>query len=504
MRGIDYTESSYVRFYRKTASFKLLGRAAQCVYMGLRGELDPAGFFRLDGASPAEALAVELGWMAPEDLGFIEAGLNRLIERGWIVYLEDEDALCDPWFWDAEHARKADRLRQRESRARRSQGVRERLELVRGGVGVPAGARQLPLPTPEARTAPIAEPPRPPAAEPAEREATVTPFRGRPAAVAAGAGGTPLADTEEVAVVAAAAAPRPEIAAAVASAIGPLVERWSLPRSIPAPEASSETLAEPAAETPAETSPEPPPIPAPLVLDEGTRYVAAVRGAWLEAGGRLTPLSRSEIDLARSWQTAGMSVGFVSGLIREVSEREAAKGRSISSLLYFRELVEESWRAVLPIRWAPPAADVVPANDAAAEEIAEDIEDDVDAAAATAAELSADEAERRWQDGAERLRGYIDRLPADLPDRGKLVSRLSDLESLLPDLDAVEAELGLIEERYLDSRKLTQEQWDSVERCRVTLARRLPSAALDGAVKRARCSMLREDYGMPYPSLYLT
>jgi len=171
-------------------------------------------------------------------------------------------------------------------------------------------------------------------------------------------------------------------------------------------------------------------------------------------------------------------------------------------LLYFREPVEEAWRTVRPIRWAPPAAEVLPVEAAANDDIVDDV--DAEAAAAAAAELSADEAKRRWQDGAERLRGYIARLPVELPDREALVSRLTELERLLPDMEAVEAELGRIEERYLDSRKLTKEQWDSVERCRVNLARRLPSAALDEAVQRARCSLLREDYDLPYPSLYLT
>ena len=80
MRGVDYSNTSYRRMYQPTAAFKLLGCEAQSVYWALRQVLDPSGHFELDGARASEALAVEVGWSL-DDVGFIERGLKRLLDR---------------------------------------------------------------------------------------------------------------------------------------------------------------------------------------------------------------------------------------------------------------------------------------------------------------------------------------------------------------------------------------------------------------------------------------
>lgn len=127
MKGLDWSNESYARLFRRdTPSWELLGMAGQAVYMALLRKLDRAGVLPLDGEAPQDAVAAVLHW----DLDFVQAGLEGLLSRGWIVHDAEHDCLLDPEHLDREEVAKSDALRQRESRERR----RDRTVTIRDGV----------------------------------------------------------------------------------------------------------------------------------------------------------------------------------------------------------------------------------------------------------------------------------------------------------------------------------------------------------------------------------
>lgn len=119
MRGLNFEDERYVRLYtRDSVAWLRLGWEAQAVYMGLKRKFDRVGLLRCDGESSVDAAsAVLVGW----DFDVIERGIETMLERGWLEYLNDADALFDPQHMEAEETSKSNALRCKESRERRRQ-----------------------------------------------------------------------------------------------------------------------------------------------------------------------------------------------------------------------------------------------------------------------------------------------------------------------------------------------------------------------------------------------
>lgn len=112
---MNYEDESYVRLYtRDTASWRLLGWEGQTVLMHmLRDRFDRAGVFNCDGHSASRAVTAVTG--LPADL--VDRGLAAVLaEKIWV---EQEGKLVWPKFVKAQTCRKADRIRQQESRKNR-------------------------------------------------------------------------------------------------------------------------------------------------------------------------------------------------------------------------------------------------------------------------------------------------------------------------------------------------------------------------------------------------
>lgn len=112
---MNFEDESYVRLYtRDTASWKLLGWEGQTVLMHmLRDRFDRAGVFDCNGHSASRAVTAVTG--LPEEV--VERGLASLLTSK--VWIEQAGALVWPKFVAAQTCKRADRLRQQESRRSR-------------------------------------------------------------------------------------------------------------------------------------------------------------------------------------------------------------------------------------------------------------------------------------------------------------------------------------------------------------------------------------------------
>lgn len=111
---MEFSDESYVRlFVRDTKTWLRLGFEGQCVLMFTLRKLDRAGV--LDGMEePAEDLALMTG----VPLAIVSVGLTRLLERGVFVLMGT--SITMPNYVKAQNCRQSDKLRQQESRLRRS------------------------------------------------------------------------------------------------------------------------------------------------------------------------------------------------------------------------------------------------------------------------------------------------------------------------------------------------------------------------------------------------
>lgn len=116
MRGLDWSNESYVRLYRRaTPEWELLGFEGQAVYLALLPKLDRAGVLPLGSLSPAEAVAAILRW--PEQV--VSDGLERVLSRGFLIHNPELSSLIDPEYLAREESTLSDRARKREERERR-------------------------------------------------------------------------------------------------------------------------------------------------------------------------------------------------------------------------------------------------------------------------------------------------------------------------------------------------------------------------------------------------
>ena len=118
---MDWSNESYVRVYTKdTLTWKRLRWQGQCVLMQLIRKLDRSG--TLDNIRDL-SIDVSIITGMPEDIA--SEGMESLIRED--VFLYDGDTLIMPNYIEAQEAVKSDKLRQRESRERKRDGVLSRI-----------------------------------------------------------------------------------------------------------------------------------------------------------------------------------------------------------------------------------------------------------------------------------------------------------------------------------------------------------------------------------------
>lgn len=116
MKGLDWSNESYVRLYRTdTPAFRRLRTEAQGIYVLILRKLDRAGTMQLDGLFPHEAVAEMIG----ADEGAVEKALERIMAAGLLEVNTEVDMLVDPEFLDREETTRTDMQRKRDSRAAR-------------------------------------------------------------------------------------------------------------------------------------------------------------------------------------------------------------------------------------------------------------------------------------------------------------------------------------------------------------------------------------------------
>ncbi len=114
---MNWEDESYVRLYKRdTITWKLIGWQGRCVLPLLLRKVDRAGCAELEGAG-MEGIAA----LIDVPLDVVELGVNALILRG-VIELRG-DTLVFPKFMAAHEARQSDKLRQKESRARRREAT---------------------------------------------------------------------------------------------------------------------------------------------------------------------------------------------------------------------------------------------------------------------------------------------------------------------------------------------------------------------------------------------
>lgn len=109
---MNWSDEIYVRVYtRDTITWKLLGWEGRCVLSMLFRKVDRAGCIDVEGGVEGLSLLLDL----PADVTV--RGLAACLKRGTVT--QSESTLIIPKFTDAQEARHSDKLRQKESRARR-------------------------------------------------------------------------------------------------------------------------------------------------------------------------------------------------------------------------------------------------------------------------------------------------------------------------------------------------------------------------------------------------
>jgi hypothetical protein len=118
---MDWSNESYVRIYTKdTLTWRRLRWQGQCVMMQLIRKLDRSG--TLDNIRDL-VLDVSIITGIPEDVS--EEGIESLLREE--VFLYDGNTLIMPNYMAAQEAIKSDKLRQKESRERKRDGVLSRI-----------------------------------------------------------------------------------------------------------------------------------------------------------------------------------------------------------------------------------------------------------------------------------------------------------------------------------------------------------------------------------------
>jgi len=113
---MDWQNESYVRLYvRDTMTWHLLGWNGQAVLAQVLRKMDLSGVMDIGDREPWEAVVAHC--RAPVDAA--KEGIGKCLELGVFQHNTDAGQLVAPNFREAQEAVKSDKLRQKESRARR-------------------------------------------------------------------------------------------------------------------------------------------------------------------------------------------------------------------------------------------------------------------------------------------------------------------------------------------------------------------------------------------------
>ncbi len=495
MKGIDYANTGYRRMYQPTPAFKLLGCKAQTVYWALRTVMDPSGFFKLCGTKPAEALAVELGW-TKRDRTVAERGLEALLEQGWIHYLEDEDALFDPCFFESEHTKKSDKLRAKEYRQRshdskvkqfeeRSRAARTQVE-ERSTRKAPlrAVAKVEPRNAPESErrigfqastdviqgvstTAPGAFTVDPPAFTSSVATAKPSPAwqsTTAPPAVHSTATAQPAArskSSQPVTVHHSASRPVTERSSASQPVTAhhdaspyyllPITQKQAAARDL----ASREGARARAAPSPVQGA-------AAATADPAfADYADPVAAIFAKAVGTARPFNPTEGALIADWFQRGIDLQVIGETIREKAQCSL---KPVCSLLYFREPVQEAWARDRNLKACDTAHHDLPPID--------------------------------FEARLETLEAMLRTVPT-------LAEQVAALRGQARDQpDQVETTLQTLEERFLDALELTDAQLEDLRRAMARLAKVVSADELARQQVRMARRIKREALGIPSLSLF--
>jgi|TARA_Y100000034_G_scaffold75959_1_gene91224 hypothetical protein len=113
---MDWQNESYIRLYvRDTMTWHLLGWNGQAVLAQVLRKMDLSGVMDIGDREPWEAVVAHC--RAPVDAA--KEGIEKCLELGVFQHNTDAGQLVAPNFREAQEAVKSDKLRQKESRARR-------------------------------------------------------------------------------------------------------------------------------------------------------------------------------------------------------------------------------------------------------------------------------------------------------------------------------------------------------------------------------------------------
>ncbi len=200
-------------------------------------------------------------------------------------------------------------------------------------------------------------------------------------------------------------------------------------------------------------------------------YFLAIEDVFLELRGSPLQLSPKDWQIARGWHDAGVPLGLVERVVREVFERRRAsqKQDKVWSLRHCKRAVDAAWRRQQEL--------AAPGSSEATEEL----------------------------DLAGRLARLSAALPNELGDRESLVATILGLEG---DAESIEAQLAQIDHNVMAAADDAQAPSDrrDIERelaeARAALAERLPDDELERSAERLREEILRRRLGLPVLSLF--
>ncbi len=200
-------------------------------------------------------------------------------------------------------------------------------------------------------------------------------------------------------------------------------------------------------------------------------YFLSIEEVFIELRGSPLALSPSDWKVARGWHEDGIPLDLVEGVLREVFERRRARGTKskMTSLRSCRRGVEAAWERQRELHAAATPA-VAPALDV-----------------------------------GERLDTLAAALPAELPRRDKLETRMRALQGDAATVEAALAELDreiltTAEEAFTGDERAALEA--DLERVLAKLRRRLGGDQLQSARRDLREKLLRERLGLPVLSLF--
>src|SRR5262245_1636827 len=206
--------------------------------------------------------------------------------------------------------------------------------------------------------------------------------------------------------------------------------------------------------------------------DSDHAYFQAIEEIFVELRGSPLLLSPKDWQVARRWHQEGVPLELVRRTLAEVFARRKERGAKgkISSLRYCAPAVEAAWEEVRELTAPGRRAEIAEAFEA-----------------------------------RPRLAALAAALPADLPDRETLATRITALDG---DPQEVEEHLASLDREMLDAAsesleaEVSAEIDAAVEKTLAALGKRLPADEVEHSRIRLARQILRRRLGLPVLSLF--